>query len=256
LSGPKKFLFVGGTSRSGTSAMATLLRVHTAIAMGRERYAWRFEAGAAFVPALFEKERFCLQYDREDSHHVKHQEYYGELYPRFDQCVYVGDKLPSLYQRYRYVLDTFPGCRIIYMARNPVDVAASYQERARKTARQLKQKPDADVSRLWPVTRNWQAAITEWNEAVESTLALGDTPRLFMADYEQLFVDDALLHRLMKFLELEPTPALLEHWEHGKRRRKQIEQNRKPGLSDEQIAHIRSHARLDQFEQLLNRRLP
>ena len=58
--GTKKFLFVGGISRSGTSTMAELLRAHPAIAMGRECYARLFREGDAFVPALFEKERFCL----------------------------------------------------------------------------------------------------------------------------------------------------------------------------------------------------
>jgi hypothetical protein len=251
----KKFLFVGGTARSGTSAMATMLRAHPAIAMGRERYAWLFRDGGPFVPALFEKERFCREYRPDDSHHLKHHEYYGELYPRFDACVYVGDKLPSLYQRYQYVLDTFPGCRIIYTARNPVDVAASFQERARKTAKQLRATPDADVSRLWSVNRNWRAAIGEWNEAVESTLALGDTPRLFVADYEQMFVDDSMLQRLAAFLELPVVPELLQHWEQAKRRRGQIEQNRKPGLAPGQIAQIRREAKLDQFNLLLRRTL-
>src|SRR5688500_6857116 len=104
----RKFLFVVGTARSGTSSMATLLRAHPAIAMRRERYAWRFRQAASFNPSLFEKARFCLQYAPADSHHARHQPYYQELYPRFDDCLYVGDKLPSLYLRYDSVIETFP----------------------------------------------------------------------------------------------------------------------------------------------------
>lgn len=253
MSTSKNFLFVGGTARSGTSAMATLLRAHPAIAMGRERYAWRFREGTSFNPSLFGKERFCLEYRPEDSHHARHQPYYQELYPRFDECVYVGDKLPSLYQRYDYVLETFPGCRIIYMARNVIDVAASYQGRARETARRLEAAPDADVSRLWSTERDWRSAVSEWNTAVDKTLALDIPGRLFIADYERLFTDDALLDRLCAFLELPVAPALRKHWMAGKKKRMQIEAERQPRLEETQLGEIRRLGHLEQFEQLLRR---
>jgi hypothetical protein len=251
--GTKKFLFVGGISRSGTSTMAELLRAHPAIAMGRERYARLFREGDAFVPALFEKERFCLQHRSDDSHHLKPQDYYRELYPRFDQCVYVGDKLPRLYKRYRYVLATFAGCRIIYMARNVVEVAQSYQGRALKTRMELASGAAVGVSRLWSPERDWRKAVDEWNDSIEQTLALGRLPQLFVANYDLLYNDERLLHRLLDFLELPAAPAMLDYWRSAKRQREHIESNRKPLLNDTEIGEIRGRAKLTKFDQLLQR---
>ena len=250
----KRFLFVCGVARSGTSTMADLLRAHPAIAMGRERYAWRFRAGDEFSPALFEKERFCLQFSPEDSHQTAPQPYYASLYPRFDQCIYVGDKLPNLYQRYPGVLSTFPGCRIIYMARNVLDVAASFQGRAGRTQAQIERNPRIDASRRWPADRDWRQAVVEWNEGVEATLSLAKLPRLFVADYDLLYCDDTLLERLFAFLGLPLTQTVVAAWNAGKDGRRRIEAEKKPLLSEAQMEYIRQHAYIDRFERLLQTR--
>jgi hypothetical protein len=236
--------------------MANLLRAHPAVAMGRERYAWRFREGSAFNPTLFEKDRFCLQHDPADSHHAKHQPYYANLHARFDRCVYVGDKLPSLYLRYDYVLETFPGCRIIYMARNVVDVAASFQGRVEKSARQRTLQPDADPTRLWPAERDWRSAIVEWNEAVEATLALRGSPQLLVVDYERLFSDDGLLDELCAFLELPVARALRTRWNAGKQRRREIEAGRKPRLTPLEVEEVRRLAYVEKLEWLKSRNAP
>ena len=96
-------------------------------------------------------------------------------------------------------------------------------------------------------------AILKNFDAVDDTLRLGGSPRLFIAEYDLLFTADSLINRLFSFLDLPLVPALLENWNAGNRRRQQIEGNRKPRLNEAQIRQIQSQARLDQFALLLRR---
>lgn len=231
--------------------MANLLRSHPRIAMGRERFAWRLRKGE-FTPALFERDRFCLDFRRDDSHHTSLDDYYSSLHGRFDQCVYVGDKNPELHAHYDHVLRTFPGCRLIYMARDPVEVATSFQRRAERTARIVKRNPlKPDLDRLWPADQGWRSAIGAWNDAVKATLALGKSARLFVADYRHLFTNEDFLGRLFAFLELEPTPEVRNHWIESAAWRLQIEARRAVRLTPDQVDQVRGSARLDDFHRLL-----
>jgi hypothetical protein len=221
--------------------------------MGRERYAWRFKTETEFAPALFKKRRFCLEYSPEDSHHTLLQPYYAELYARFDQCLYVGDKLPNLYRRYRYVLETFPNCHIIYMARNVFDVAASFDRRARQSARKLESDPTADPARLWPVDRDWRRAVEEWNESVVQTSAVSESTKLLVVDYDRLYADQALLEKLLAFLGLDPVPELMDAWSAGGEQKRRIEATRELPFDEEQLRIIRETAHLQKFQELLLR---
>jgi hypothetical protein len=232
--------------------MANLLRSHPRIAMGRERFAWRLRKGD-FTPALFERDRFCLEFSPEDSHHASLDDYYSSLHGRFDQCLYVGDKNPELHLHYARVLHTFPGCKLIYMARDPVEVATSFQRRAERTTKILKRNPHRpDRDRLWPADQGWRSAIEAWNGAVKATLALGESAQLFVADYRHLFINEDFLRRLFRFLELEPTSEVRNNWIESAARRQEIEAARAARLTPDQVDQVRASARLDDFRRLLS----
>jgi len=249
---PQGYLFVCGPSRSGTSAMANLLRAHELIALGRERFSWRFDREADFQPGLFTRERFCLTFHAEDSHHRQLDDYYPSAAGRFDACRYVGDKIPGLYLGYAMIRTRFPGAKIIYMAREIYGVASSFNFRARQTESRLQKDPQIDRSRLWPVDRDWQAAILEWNEAIRATLDVVPDPDLLIVSYPRLFIDSRLCDTLLAFLGLHQTDALVSQWREGGQLRASLEARRTSLLTAEMRAEIGRRADFAGFRQLMS----
>ena len=244
----KRYAFICGVSRSGTTAMADLLRADPQIAMGRERYAFLLSGGHPYGPSLFEKDRFCLDHRPDDSHHHKAQPYYAELHSRFDQCTLIGDKLPNLYEGYHRVLDHFPGCKVIYMLRNVFHVAQSFQGRHDKAMEQNRdpQRPNSP----WPEWRDWKRGVEEWNLSLEATLKYAKSHNFHIFSYESLFAQDDLLDDLFDYLELPVVQAVKEAWESSKAAREELEGQRSLRFRSEQMDWIMRHARFDLFQEL------
>ncbi|MDD9942375.1 MAG: sulfotransferase [Myxococcales bacterium] len=218
----KGHLFITGSSRSGTTTMADFLRCDRRIVMGRERYAWRLKQPGAFTPALFEKQRFCLEFSSEDSHHARPQPYYRQAWAYFDDAIWIGDKLPRLTEYYDVLDRWFPDCRVIHMLREPYAVALSYQRRADATRRR-----GGAGRRDWPVERGWQAAMAEWNSANRNTLEnLRRGRPVFVLDYEGLYRQGLQLQRLYDFLGLALPTAMVEQWQASGSERDGIEARR------------------------------
>ena len=81
-----------------------------------------------------------------------------EAKSKFDSAIYVGDKVPQLYRRLRHIDEAFPGCTVIYIVRDPLHVASSWQRRA-----------DANND-PWPERNGFQQAVVEWNESLRFAL--------------------------------------------------------------------------------------
>lgn len=224
-------LFITGTSRSGTTVLADFLRTDQRIVMGRERFAWRLKRPGEFTTSLFEKDRFCLEFSAEDSHHSKHQAYYLNAWHYFESASWIGDKLPRLPQYYDTLYRAFPDCRVVYLARDPIEVADSFQRRSEETARKLSTS-GASSRRMWSAERGWAHAITEWNTAVRNTLDRTETNPICVVRYDQLFVDPDALEGLYSFLGLEPTDDTVHRWRAMGRRRSEIEAVRRPSLDE------------------------
>ena len=240
----RTYLFITGTSRAGTTAMADLMRSHEQIAMGRERYNSRYLADRHFPPELFEKERFCVGFDPEDSHHNRMQPYYAELLPRFDSCLVVGDKIPSLSGDYTVLLEHFKLPKVVYMARDIFEVASSFEVKRQAHL-------DDPANRKWNERRDYRAAVKEWNRALENTLEYRDDVDLFVAPYVELFQHDAFLTSLCAFAGVPVSDSMREHYAKGCRKRKRLERKRELALTDEMRAYIEEHARFDLFDQVM-----
>ena len=241
-------LFITGTSRAGTTTMADFLRADRRIVMGRERFAWRLKEPGAFLPALFEKRRFCLEYQPADSHHAKHQPYYGEAFEYFDAAQWVGDKLPSLVAYYDVLYAQFPECRVIYMLREPLAVAESYQRRADETRRRL--NAGESDERRWPADRGWEAAVDEWNTAMRATLARIDQHPIRIMDYETLYRKPEPLVGLYAFLGLSLPRAMVDLWSEKGRERDAIESKRTSLFDDATRAAIDRAADWASYERM------
>jgi hypothetical protein len=219
--------------------MADFLRVDTRIVMGRERYAW-VNARGEMQPEHFSRHRFCLDFRLNDSHHQVHQPYYGEAAQYFDSALWVGDKLPNLFETYDQFFDRFANASVIYMLREPIAVATSYQARADATKKALAQ--GASQERLWPVDRGWESGVDEWNHSVRATLERLETKRFLIVDYDALYRDIRQLVYLYQFMNMDAPPHILDTWSRKSEEREEIESRRAAPVPSPHIEAIRKRA--------------
>lgn len=210
---PRGHLFVCGVPRSGTTALARCLNRHRRVVLGIERYrrALLDSSSEADYCRLFDKDRFfdfrpsdgsayaALLLPR--STHLNGRfapvsEWPKQLYDvareKYDSVFYVGDKIPSLYRRAPFLRERFPGCKVVFLLRNPVAVALSWQARA-------------DNSRdKWERRAGFAEGIAEWNKALRAAM-LGKTVLggdLTVVLFEEMFAAQSL-RRLLSRLDLD-----------------------------------------------------
>ncbi|MEM9351298.1 MAG: sulfotransferase [Pseudomonadota bacterium] len=190
----KSFLFVGGMPRSGTSALRALLTLHPDTMIGQERYK-RLWNKTGIDPSHFEKDRF-LDVTLEDTAE-KQQDAFSpreEWASRYDNAWIVGDKIPPIYRVYDMLWSNFPGCRVLYIVRNPISVAESFDARV------------ANPDDKWSMTG--ESALRGWNMSVRKTLDAVEAGRpVTVLSYERFFGSAANADRLFEHLGLDPARA-------------------------------------------------
>jgi hypothetical protein len=206
------FLFIGGCARSGTSALWQVVTADPGVSLGLERYG-RFAARAKeFGPDLFAPERF-LDIRESDTFYDSFDAFpntrYPEVVERFDRARLVGDKIPRLHPLYGRIADSFPEARILYILRNPYDVAASFQRRALSTD-----------DRTWTRTRDYRAACEEWNASLRATRKWLDRLPFYVVDYESFFAGQADIGGMAEFLGLDDVQALMRGYRQQLRRKR------------------------------------
>ena len=206
------FLFVCGTPRSGTTAMARALNCHPHILLGIERFKHRYSRGElddAGFRGLFSKDRFfdfCAG-DTNVSSDTAFDKKTGLATEKYDHAIYIGDKSPRLYRRLRFLRRTFLACRVVFMLRDPFHVARSWQIRA-----------DNPGDR-WGELNGYQAAIDEWNAGIAHVTASIEMFRddLMIVPYEELFLrrPEATIAAVFELLHLDPGAGGLDDWHPG-----------------------------------------
>ena len=206
------YLFVCGTPRSGTTAMARTLNCHPHIVLGSERFKRRYSKGElddAGFRDLFSKDRFfdfCVG-DTNVSPDTAFDKGIGLAKEKYDNAIYIGDKSPRLYRRFRFLRRTFLACRVVFMLRDPFHVARSWQIRA-----------DNPGDR-WGELNGYQAAIDEWNAGIAHVTASIEMFRedLMIVSYEQLFLrrPEATIAAIFELLHLDPGARGSDDWHAG-----------------------------------------
>jgi hypothetical protein len=195
--GKPGFLFLGGCARSGTSALWMVLTADPSVVLGLERYVdLAHNKPERFTPELFERDRF-LDIRKGDTFYDSFAffpfQQYQDAVARFDTAQLRGDKIPMLYPLYGQLARAFPEPKILYILRNPFDVAASFERRAMDIEDQL-----------WEAARGYRAACDEWNASVQATQAWSKRLSFYVIDYESFFSGQADIASLAAFLALEP----------------------------------------------------
>ncbi len=215
-----QYLFVCGCARSGTSIMTELLRAHTSVCLGRERYNYLFRNNYnLFTPTLFTPVRFSKELLSGDTHHEILDGYYDYAFSNWEKFKYIGDKIPSLYKRYDYIFKLFPNAKIIFLLRNIIDVCQSWENRKMHSIRN---------SGKWEYDRGYREAIDEWNNSLTFTIsALDQFPNnVLVIHHEYLFKEKKILESIFRFLNLKITIQVQDYWAKQEMRRKELEKNR------------------------------
>jgi hypothetical protein len=208
---PNSHFFVLGCERSGTTPLVRLLAAHPSVALGMERYKYILrDMRKNHDPDLltlehFERERF-LDFRPTDTNLIPPNfgEFYRRIEWRFDHgtITMAGDKIlpPDTFTTLA-VADAFPDARFIFIFRDLLRVASSFDVRA--------QDPD---DQAWPARNDHEVAYRHWVESFEATDALVDKigcERVFVVRPRKLYARDAKACAAMfAFLGLEVTPEV------------------------------------------------
>lgn len=193
-----KFLFVSGLQRSGTTALCLLLNHHPHLVIGIERYKFVYARRMQEVgPQLLAEPRF-FDISPEETNIMVPQEYRA-MRAKFKEAAYVGDKVPGLFAKFAALRERLPGCAMVFIARAPDFVAASWQARA------------DDPADRWPETNDHAMAVKRWNSGMSSALDLARRyPGTFVpVVYETLFSGErSSLEALLAHFGLSLEPEL------------------------------------------------
>lgn len=242
----RRFLFICGCARSGTSALVRLLDAHGDVSIGMERYITRFLTGKGLTPELFDEARF-FSIEKGDTFYENLdfvKPLYESLRSKWQSSLVVGDKIPKLYTRYEQVFENFPDARVVFVSRNIIDVANSYKRRAEDASDQE-----------WSANRGSGTAIDDWNEANALTLAAMERfpGKIYVLSYESLFIEGSGLEELFEFVGFTPGRDVHAHYKNQLRRSDKISANRSEVLSETEKLAICLRADTDSFRKLIEK---
>ena len=239
----RRYLFVTGCPRSGTTALWQLLTSHPEIALGLERYHGRV---GALDQSLFERERF-FRIEPGDTFYddlEAFQPRYAEMRERWDHAAYRGDKIPMLFKGLPQLERVFgPEMRLVVIVRDVYAVAESIQRRH-----------DDPLDTSWPDEDDYRAAVRYWNESLTAILDRLASPaaiRTMPVSFERLFLQARDLKALFAFLELPVSAEVSDDYARTLRRSADLVRERVPVLGPTERAYVTEHARFDLYEQVI-----
>jgi len=212
-SSDKKFLFVTGIQRSGTTALANTLNWHSEITVCIERFKYLINKNKIhlFTPDLFAQDAlldFSSNYTNcTPDHSNRFADFYKDLGDKYSNLKYVGDKIANDPGQIPRIHDTFPNAKIIYIVRDIFEVAHSWQTRADR---------EGDN---WPAHKTAECAVTPWNEFNAQVLSMWESypDDIYVVNYQKFFSEAEgktdQLNRLLSFLNLSADSGIIEGYD-------------------------------------------
>ena len=235
----KRYLFVCGCPRSGTTAMWRLLAASRQVVLGVERYALRMDR---IERSMFERERFLKVEPGDTFYDDLHSfsPYYRNLPARFDQARWVGDKSPRLYDWFDNLKAQFPGATVLMMFRNIYDVAASYKRRAQD-----------ENDTFWGRGQGVEAALGDWTRSIQAFHRHRDGLDLVPVCYERLLSRHEGLEAVFAHLDLPLDDAVRAQYDRIKSRSPGLESRRDRVLSTDEVFDLCMRAPIGAYRQVL-----
>jgi hypothetical protein len=195
----KKTLFVCGCPRSGTSAVCQLLASHPDLVLGMERYNLR-AARRELSPGDFSRDRFFAvqKGDTWYSDLSQFAKHYQRQIDKFSTAEFVGDKFPRLYEHFEYIASKFLDVRVVFVVRNPIDVAESYERRR-------------ENGQVWNEDWGPFRAIDDWNRSLKAVLQWMNYIPMLIVSYDDLVQGSLKLEDLGGFLSIDPEPFIASY---------------------------------------------
>jgi hypothetical protein len=239
----KRYIFVCGCPRSGTTAMWRTLSASSEVVVGVERYALRMHT---LTPELFERERF-LALEEGDTFYddlVGFSAYYRAAAQRYAAAKFVGDKSPRLYEHFDNLQQHFPGATVLVMFRNIYDVAASYKRRA---------LDEGDTA--WRRDAGVDAAIKDWTHSIKAFNQHRKGMNLIPVCYEKMFSDQRHLEGIFERLGLTIDEAVRGQCDRMITRGRSLETARDRVLSTDEIFEITMRAPIGGYRAIIEQAL-
>jgi len=205
----KKFLFVSGIQRSGTTALANTLNWHNEITVCIERFKYLINKNKIhlFTPDLFAPDTlldFSTNYTNcTPEHSERFSNFYKDLEEKYSDLQYIGDKIANDPGQIPRIHNTFPNSKIIYIVRDIFEVACSWQTRAER---------DGDS---WPSDKAAECAVDPWNEFNAQVMSMWESypDDVYVVNYRNFFCETEgmiELDRLMGFLNISADQSIVE----------------------------------------------
>ena len=236
LSKEKKYLFVIGNARSGTTALGKLINFSPEICLGIERYSQEDDVSAM----SFEQDYF---FDTNSRGYLVRPHFYEKIRDKFDAAKYIGDKRPRFIESWKNTFLNLPQAKIVYIFRNIYDVACSYNVRASNAAQGL--------DRYWRPSRDFSEAVKDWNEGIQEITSLARFFQVYFVKYEDFFVERSKMIQLFNYLGVNTKNRDTQIGVRKIRKTALCLQRKERTLSDREKKYIESNADFEAYNKLL-----
>lgn len=234
----KKYLFVGGCARSGTSAITKVIGNHREIVLGMERYNNLCEKdNFSLSKEHFVKERFFNIQDSDTFYTDFNRFHYWfpDIYKKFDNSVYVGIKYTDIHEIIEELKFVFGEIKIIYIYRNIYDVAESWNKRAIR-------------GNDWPPYKDYIQAVDTWNRSLEIIKSKKEEGcNIYCVNYEDLFFTRKSVDVIFKSIDLRVDKNVKKTLL-SLRTNAPIFRSRKEALNENEIEYIKKNARFELYD--------
>jgi len=245
---PEQHLFIFGPPRSGTTALARVINSHERIGIGMERFKLIMNNKNIdqFTPDLFEARKL---FDFKDGHtnispsnSAAMKRYYDDMLAKYDNLIYIGDKVPSAFRVAKQIHERFPKTKCVFIIRDIFETACSWQARAER-------EHDS-----WPASRTATHAVKPWNVCLKIFLDLQQKypDNFYMVDYGSFFDGDpqdlTALQNLCRFLNLPADGSMRMAFTGSRNKYQEFVKNKERALDDEALQYIKEHADREAYE--------
>ena len=235
----KKYLIVTGNPRSGTTSLGRLVNSSMEVFLGIERYA-KFNLASS----AFEKDAFIAEGSQAafKSAFLSESTEKMSLSERYDKATYIGDKRPGFALDWRSTMIQMPNMKIVYIFRDIMGVASSYNVRAQKAA----QGKDSN----WHATRNYSQAVKEWNYEMSQACQMAKFVDIYFVKYEDFFCSTDKMQLLFEHLNVDGRNADVISAIRAASVIAKRKQHARPELNDTQRSYIEENADYTEYKKL------